>query len=270
MNSDSEKMLDALLEDYMTPPKDLAQRICASCQAERKLEEEFMNIPQATTYTPHRRRRGLYDITLRIAAAFVLVGCVLALAYKTSGTKHASVALSSAEIAEDSVSAMAMDEIAPAAMSMPEFIAMAPNCSEASQGFSLQDSLSMAAKNIATEQNLMTVSTDGTTPRARRRSQLSPVDNELTHVWLAKDSTIIRQFVEGTAEDIEKSFKPDENGVITLGISADDASIQSLVDELYNSGHWKLLSSASPQPNQGNNTPLDGHPVNYTLKIACE
>lgn len=271
LNSDSEKMLDALLEDYMAPPKDLAQRICASCKAERQMEEEFLNLPAAGAYAPRKRRRSFYDITLRIAAAFVLVGCVLALAYRSGRTSQSEEALAVADSAAI-LPAIAMANVAPVDRPIPEFTAPAPApaLTEPSQGFSLQDSIAIAGRTIPSEQNLMAVSTDGALTHSRRRSTLSPVDDAITHVWLAKDSDIIRQFIEGDSKDIEKSFTPDENGVITLGISADDASVQALVDELYNSGNWKLLSSASPQPNQGNRTPLDGHHVNYTLKIALE
>lgn len=260
LKPDSEKTLDALLENYMAPPKDLAQRICASCKAERELEEQFLTETAVEMPLPRRRRRRSYDVACRIAAAFVLVGCVLALAYR-SGKK------TQAENMVVSHSSDAMQMSAPA--QPPELIASAlPSTGNASLGFSLQDSLALMQKNTSSEQNIMAVSTNGAMPHAKKHSQLAPVANEITHVWIAKNASDIRQFLNGDSEDLDKTFTPDENGVITLGITADDTSIQALVDELYNSGHWKLVSATSPQPNQGDITPLDGHPVIYTLRIA--
>lgn len=263
LNSNSERMLDALLEDYMTPPKDLAQRICVSCMAERKLEEEFLNLSAAGVYIPRQRRRGINNVFCRIAAAFILVGSVLALAYKGGKQGASNSAIASQHAAEVSpAKANSSDE------TVAEMYAEVSAPIDFTQGFSLQDSLALTSRNTLSEQNLMAVSTDGAIQHAKRHRKLSPVANEITHVWLTKDENDIRQFITGDSADIEKSFTPDENGVITLGISAEDTSIQALVDELYNSGRWKLLSSASPQPNQGNYTPLDGHHVNYTLRIV--
>ncbi len=259
----AERQLDSLLDAWMTPPEGLAQRICARCREEAE-EEEFLGpVPVSS------RRRGWGQALLSLAACLCLLASATVL-LRGRGTEASSPEAVSVLPSPVAVRPWEAPSSLPALSQEQQDVVASLPLRE--RGFSFQDDLLFRRRTPALPpQNVTAVSARGGFSAASSNvTPLPAAEREVTHVWLAPkmlSQEKLQEFLTRNPVLAQGSAVPDDHGVYTLSLQAMDTEIQHTVDVLFRDLHWKLLSPDSPQPGQGDKTPVTGKPIRYTLKI---
>ena len=277
---DEFRQVDAVTTQCFRPRAGLASRIQAACQHEAERMEADRVCQELAGMAVPTVRRFRWLPVLAAAAALVIVAVVSALT--TASFLRQPTA--STQIATESLHPQRL-----VASPAPVYLATAPAAArpavqpqqivaESHEGFSLADSRRLQLDRRVHDDaigDVAMVSNDArrlASPTGFRQMALLP--DELEQVWVASDELAAQEFLRQTQKEhpeiLEDFTEPDEFGIMTIRLQANDLAVQDLVDVLHQHGKWSLLSANYPQPAQGNEVAFQDRPMKYTLKILSK